>query len=239
LEEEIAKLVDIESIKNSYPAIFKEMIEERYNIIGFSSQDVKDAQVIDIGAHIGTFSLLCQVCGAKSIISIEANPETFKKLIVNLSKCPSVRGIINKAIFDGCIDNVNIINSDTESRITTEKGSFQDIPSVSLDKILSEQNGDDIVLKIDTEGAEYNILPACSKKLLRKCKTIFLETHYFKDDGNKLPGKSAAFLKEYLHLMGFKQKHYSPYFFMTYDDQGNCTSCNVIPNFEFLKLERE
>lgn len=239
LKEELSKIVDIESIKLNHYNVYEDMVEKEYRTVSFSPSDVKDAQVIDVGAHIGMFSLLCQVHGARSITAIEANPKTFIELVSNLSKCKSVRDILNKAVFDGCINELNIIDKGTESRVTQEENvSFKGISCISLDQIINEHHGDDLVLKMDVEGAEYTILPSCSKKSLRKIKTIFLETHNISNDGNSLPGKTANFLKEYLKVMGFNQTHCSNMFH--WEVVCNVVkSCDLIPNSEFLKFERD
>ena len=52
-------------------------------------------------------------------------------------------------------------------------------------------------MKMDIEGAEYDVIPACSKSALRRCKRIFLETHVMRDNGNDKPGHTSVFLKEY------------------------------------------
>ena len=231
-EREISKFIDIELIRK-HGVVFNDIVEMEYKRIGFLPSDVFGKKVIDIGAHVGIFSLLCQALGARSIISIEANPKTFADLFRNLSQCPSVKAIINKAVFDGCIAEINIIDKDTGSTVTnSELGSFQGIQCISLDHILEEQNSNEIVMKMDIEGAEYTVLPACSKKSLRKCRTIFLETHPLDNEGNKVPGKRAEFIKEYLQLIGFKIVH-QDYVWVNSFQNGICVSSTPIINFEF------
>lgn len=173
---EVNNLIDVSKIIiRTHKKVYEDMICKEYGEIKFSPSDVNGRAVIDIGAHIGMFSLLCQVCGAKSITSIEANPKTFQLMKENLAKCTAVTSIINKAVVDGCVKSINLTDSDTESMITNKSSAFN-VQCLSLDEILKVQT-DDAVLKMDIEGAEYSVLPACSKISLRKCKTIFLETH--------------------------------------------------------------
>jgi FkbM family methyltransferase len=233
--EILSPLVPLESLKIRHEHVFSEILGDNYAITGFKGEDVKDAEVIDIGAHVGMFTMLCHAHGAKSIIPIEANPHTYNELISNLINIPTVKYSLNMAIFDGCLMFINFTDSGTESRIESD-GKIK-VPCMSLEEALSRCQGEDIVMKMDIEGAEYDVIPACSKSALRRCKRIFLETHVMRDNGNDKPGHTSVFLKEYLSLCGFKVAHYSPIFQWIWDN-GKVKSCTPIPNFEMLKMER-
>src|SRR5208283_2488621 len=46
-------------------------------------EDIKDKTVIDIGAHIGSFTRLALRMGAKKVIAVEASPMNYEYLIRN------------------------------------------------------------------------------------------------------------------------------------------------------------
>jgi FkbM family methyltransferase len=239
IQDRFSSLVDIELFKTKHQSIFSDLIEQEYNIVAFSPDDVKGKTVIDIGAHVGTFSLLCQACEAANITCIEASPKNFAELTTNLQKCTSVRSILNIAVADGCIKTLNITDEDTASKTTTDiQSPFTGIPCISLDDIINIHDGDDLVLKIDIEGDEYKVIPSCSKRSLRKCKTIFLEIHPLQNNKNDLPGHTSRFLREYMSAMGFNVVYTTQIFWNQYDAQGNPVSSAPIPNFEMTKLVR-
>lgn len=223
---DVSSLVDVLSIRHRHPHVWHEIIEEAYRIIQFEPELVKGKQVIDIGAHVGIFSILCQACGAKDITCVELNPENFMELVQNVRRCLSVTSMMNKAISDGCTKTVHVLGDSAWSQTTDDrsKGKYFDIPCMSLDDLLYSHVGDDLVMKMDIEGDEYKVLPSCSKQALRRCETIFLETHNL-PDSDSVPGKTSKFLIEYMNTMGFDVL-FNQYVF------------DGVPNFQMIKLGR-
>ena len=73
------------------------------------------------------------------------------------------------------------------------------VKTVALNDILSEIDSDQIFMKMDIEGAEYQILYNSDKDLIRKCSSMILEYHF--RDNEKRNGQS---LRKYLESIGYE-----------------------------------
>jgi len=233
VKDDIAKLCNIEKMEQHDPTLFKDMILSEYEQVAFKKEDVKDKQVIDLGANIGMFSSLCHVSGAKSIFAVEFNPENFAMLQENTSRMNVT--CFRRAAFDGVKREVQVTGSGVTSKVG-DSGS--PIEALSLDDILvaSGFQGDDLVLKVDIEGAEYDVMLGASGRTIRKFKTIFLETHI---PDKKETGRNAKFLTDYLCFLGFDVRYRTQMFWWKWDENGVCTNCELITDFEMMSFVRK
>jgi FkbM family methyltransferase len=159
-------------------------------------EDVLDKVVIDIGAHIGSFSILSLSMGAKRVISAEASIENFEYLIKNTKLFKNV-SIINAAIL-GNNNNKFIKFQRSLNRDNTGGGSVVylnekedsfDVPVVTFDDLFLLNNSCDL-LKLDCEGSEFSIIK--DSKNIGFVKKIVGEYH--ESDLNKMKDLS-DFLK--------------------------------------------
>ena len=151
--------------QSSADHIFSEIfIGESYPL----AENNKEKKVIvDIGANIGLFTFYAQMKFPKSrIISIEADPNNFKILEKN----------INQNNLNNCVRIFNNVISSSKGKqpfyLSTnpgwsssynkrgaENGKLIYLEPLSLSKLFQLNNIDRVdVLKIDVEGAEYDIL---------------------------------------------------------------------------------
>lgn len=170
-----------------------------------------DAVIIDIGAHIGAFSLLAATKYTQShIFAFDPSIENFALLNKNIKINNLEKRIktFNLAVTDGkkktIMLNEHPSNLGMHSVIFDYnlggKGQQYDVPTTSLDRIFSENKIKTChLLKIDCEGAEYNILFNTPKKILGKINNIVLEYH----DGNNVNK-----LKKLLVDNGFRTAYY-------------------------------
>jgi FkbM family methyltransferase len=232
VKNDIEKLCNIEKMEQHDPSLFKGMILNEYEQVGFKRSDVIGKDVIDLGANVGMFCALCHAVGAKSIFAIEFNPENFVMLQENMSRMNV--SCLRRAAFDGVKRKVQVSGSGVTSKIGESGPSVE---ALSLDDILvaSGFHGDDLVLKVDVEGAEYDILLAASGRTIRKFKTIYLETHI--PDRKEL-GRNSKFLIDYLSFFGFTVREKTQMCHWEWDGKGNCTKCTEIENFSMMSLDR-
>ena len=159
-------------------------VENEYQINNF-----EDKIVVDIGAHIGSFSMLAAQSGAKKVLAFEANKGNFRLLKSNLQS--TFVEVYNLAVYDSDGSNFQSIPSYDAANTggcpvgKIEKGG---VLSISLDIIISMAGFID-VLKLDCEGSEYPIILGCEN--LKKIKAIVGEYHSpnqcpFDDFKNKL-----------------------------------------------------
>ena len=148
----------------------------------------EDDIVVDIGAHIGGFSIrAAKLAHFGRVYAYEASSKNYDLLKRNSQLC-RVNNITsyNKAVSDtrgelkfyqpGHNGALGSLIQDTDSPMEI-------VESVTLPDIISENNIDTIdLLKIDAEGAEYNILLNSPDTALAKVRRIILEYHEFDND---------------------------------------------------------
>jgi FkbM family methyltransferase len=153
-----------------------------------------DTVVIDGGAGYGEFSIECALKGAMKIYSFEPNPFLTDYLLRNTFDFPQIQ-VISKALWVNSNNStlyfrptgtasasIKEIQFDPDSEQGSDRNtieiSFFDIKSL-VDKILNEYPDHSIVLKLDIEGAEYEIISYLSEtKILAHFSTIYIEYHY-------------------------------------------------------------
>lgn len=123
----------------------------------YDSLPIADKIVLDIGGNIGGFARYAALRGAKKVISIEPEESNFKCLQEN------TRGL-GVICLRGCLDKENGetkiylstgINAGNTSQ-TSRRGRFsQTVPKISFTQIMEKYQPESV--KIDCEGAEYNI----------------------------------------------------------------------------------
>jgi FkbM family methyltransferase len=146
---------------------------DEYNIPLMGS----DSLVVDVGAHIGSFSYLALKRGAERIYSFEAHPENFAVACKNLEQFGNKVTIRNRGVWRSDIDLQDefLYNDSLENRTDMNTGGLSvlwnnegiPVPMVSLDSILKEVTDDGKrhvnLMKVDCEGSEYPILLTCNK----------------------------------------------------------------------------
>ena len=154
------------------------MIQE-YSNSGF---DINDSDiVIDIGAHIGLFALFAsQFCKQGRIFCFEPIKENYELLVENINS-NKIKNIIpfNFAVSKES-DSVKIFLNDDYSghSMFLETNNFVIVKSKSLLDIFSENNIQECnFLKLDCEGAEYDIINSLPSDFLNKIKKSVIEYH--------------------------------------------------------------
>jgi FkbM family methyltransferase len=145
--------------------------------------------VVDIGANVGTYTLLAlqSVGGAGRVIAYEPTPRVFDILKNNVQINgfleSGVADLRRKAVSDGAADRASFYlssNSLMNSLYGEDPASIRpvavvDVECVSLDADLSDLDRVDVV-KVDAEGAEPAILRGMMKLIARNPGiTIFIE----------------------------------------------------------------
>lgn len=176
------------------------------NYYSVEKQDIEGRNVIDIGANIGLFSIYCEQFDPNHIIAVEPHPENYGNLVENVmvweetheDKMGNIMAVCS-AVTDGTKKKVNIEGEGGHAHLSTNG---HECEAQTLQEIYEMQeiyNDVDTVLKLDCEGAEFQILYSSSIELLRKFKIIFLEAHEIYD-----PRASIDHLISYMKWFGFE-----------------------------------
>jgi FkbM family methyltransferase len=156
-------------------------IIQEYQKDGFEIQN--DDVIIDIGGHIGLFSLYSsQFCKNGKIFSFEPIKENYNLLRDNIEQ----NNIKNIKTFNVAISNKKEKNriylSDDDQAAHSFYGIGKksiEVETTTLDHVIRSEN---IIkcdlLKLDCEGAEYEIIDSLTDDILSKIKKICLEYHF-------------------------------------------------------------
>lgn len=161
--------------------------------------------VIDIGANIGVFSLYAAHCGkAERVFAYEPNSESFGYLLKNVraNRLESIIFPYRLAVTDTPEATVRFPKQSSMYNAIIEdsdNGDFEVVGTTSMEVMLSEIAQVDL-LKLDCEGAEYDILMKSNRAVFDKISAIRLEYHYGRED------EISAFLGRF----GFNRCRYSP-----------------------------
>jgi len=151
--------------------------EYRLNDVPPGSYDT----VIDVGGHIGTFAIRASGI-ARRVLCFEPTPESYELLSRNVARHPNVTAFpLGVAGRRGTMTlHVGVSpsrNSMFPSEPERSKGTLS-AETVTLEDIFREQAIERCdLLKIDCEGAEYDILYATPKELWPRIARTCLEYH--------------------------------------------------------------
>jgi len=226
--------------------IYKQVVEDNEYRLP-SKFDKKDI-ILDIGAHIGSFSYACLVRGAGRVIAFEPDPENYDSLCTNLSIFIKDRRLVvhNKAVFRSDRSSTlylggygqlgeNVANTGGVGVILQDQGTS--IESVGLDQIISdiqlqtEGSFDRVLrlLKLDCEGAEWGIL--MTSKLFNCFKQICGEFHEisgsYSSEKSQFEVNGTKIFTNVLLLEILKRAGYSAVCHRSRDADRNPTSCGL------------
>jgi len=133
-------------------------------------KNIKRPVVIDVGAHVGDYTRDVLECNQGALIfAFEPHPMAYKKLITNVTSnnihafnlaVGNVNGITELYDYDTEDSSVHAsLYKDVIEGLHKGKSKSYSVNIIKLDDFLQEKDIDRIdLLKIDTEGNEYNVL---------------------------------------------------------------------------------
>lgn len=187
---------------------FKEIFMDECYMNGHHLHIPDNSTIIDIGANAGFFTLFATSRYTNSsVLAYEPIPSNFTQCQRNRElnadcdiKC------FQKAVA-GCSGTVEIM-FDPDDSFTTNATIFQKphkhnkvirVPSIGLSDIFREHSINRCnLLKMDCEGAEYDIIYNCPLDCLSRINQIAMEVH-----GGIEPGQNIDSLAAYLNEQGF------------------------------------
>ena len=148
--------------------------------------------VLDLGAHVGYYTVLASVLVGDTgqVVVFEPEPENlyFLHRHVKLNKCDNVT-VIEACVADSS-GECTFCREGTGTGHIDEAGDLT-VPVVSLDELLADGTIPlPDYMKIDVEGAELRVLQGASQLIADARPTIFLSVH-----GEQLSADCSDFLK--------------------------------------------
>jgi FkbM family methyltransferase len=207
----------------------KDYEDENFNFLEKSV--VKGGVVIDIGSHIGLFSMVASklVGNTGKVYAFEPSPTTFnvlqktiainktEKFVLPFQKAVgAAKGIIEFYVSNNSVDNSNSL----VKHVTDRDIKGIDIEITTTDIFVQEQQIDKIdFIKIDVEGAEYDTLLGAKNTLLKYKPNCMVGIHpvAIKAKGDELI-KIYEFLKECNYNLFVNDKEISKEDFLLTND---------------------
>ena len=137
--------------------------------------------VIDCGAHIGAFSIMCvKYLRNVEVIAFEPNPDSFRYLNENARKFGKIQAL-NKAvaITNGTLDLYSPDQSDWSGRWTSIPNANEHLTVEAIDifSFIRQLDREVFILKLDIEGYEERLIDSVQENDLKIIRSIIVETH--------------------------------------------------------------
>ncbi|MDO9565366.1 MAG: FkbM family methyltransferase [Candidatus Desulfaltia sp.] len=192
---------------------FKEIFMDECYMDGLELHVPDNSNIIDIGANAGFFTLFAASrFNCSKILAYEPIPSNFKQLARNRGlNADCSMECFQKAVA-GHSGTVEIMFNPDDS-FTTSATIFQkthrhnkiiQVPSITLSDIFREHSIERCdLLKMDCEGAEYDIIYGCPLECLSRIDQIAMEVH-----GGIEPKQNIESLETYLNEQGFTTRRW-------------------------------
>ncbi len=180
-------VIDTLAGDNSFRTLIEVIANDVYRLCDLAGMKV--STVVDLGANIGAFTLFCAERFPQArIISFEPNQRACAQLATNVNRNQlSSRVEIHHSAVTGSSLPRRVKLWEPVSRSVNSsllgtvgggrgEGRWVDVPAVSLTELLSYYHEVDL-LKMDVEGAEYDIIAGMAASALRNVCRIVLEYH--------------------------------------------------------------
>ena len=165
--------------------VLKEVLaDDEYVFASGCFGDLAEPRILDLGAHIGTFSLwcLCQMPSAR-ILCVEANPDTFRILKMNAHhwmRTGAQLRVVHAAASGRSGELVAIREGATSSMSSRVDGQgtlvAHSLSFPALIELFVPEGSDVDLAKIDIEGSEEELICSHPEALLR-IRTLIVELH--------------------------------------------------------------
>ena len=189
---------DAREEQNVRIVFFENFIDDQY---GLAEIQGSISTIADIGANVGCFTLAAKAYFPKATIhAYEPNPRiqpVLQQNATNVGACIFPEAVGTADGYVKMIDDSFSGNARTESAETSSHA----IPQVSLERVIQRLGGEVDLLKVDCEGAEWQILS--DDDSLRKIKRMRLEYHLW-------GGRSFDELAEAVARHKFEIIHHQP-----------------------------
>jgi len=191
------------------------IIEEIFDVNSYPFDDfqlAKTALVIDVGAHIGCFTMKAAgMVKEGRVFSFEPERNNYRILRRNIR----LNDLSNVYIFNQGIAYpqgkrklyTSSLNTGGHSLFPEHSGKYDLADCITLQHVFANNRIANVdLLKLDCEGAEYEILYNTPKEYLDRIRKIVIEYHDFEGTNNSIHD-----LVEFLTRHGFKAEKISRY----------------------------
>ena len=189
------------------------------NVYKVSRADLANRTVIDIGANQGMFSILAAALGSSKVLAVEPVTGTFDLLNANI-KASNLHNIhaIKRAVCGKPSGPVSIgLHDKSGHNSMYQSGSSSElVQTITLAELVKQAGSDPIFLKLDCEGAEYDIIFDSEAGVFDQVQSIAVEIH-----GDLHPKyKGVESLQNKLKELGFRNINSTQIGMWWYNNEG-------------------
>jgi len=157
---------------------------------------------IDVGAHVGYFSITATAAGARSVTAIEMHPANWRLLQANVPSAVTM----NAAAGQVAGEREYFLGAGHSNHSLIQRGDTSDvrasIPVVTLDDVLTIDARQSHLIKIDVQGYETSVLRGYQNGLTAEGPILVFEVER-NDDG---PGLDAIYEDALALLIGYEYR---------------------------------
>lgn len=179
--------------------VYAVLVENEYRAPAFAPDDV----IVDIGAHIGSFSWRAYLNGSRTIYAFEIDPWHMEAANINLAEMRDGVQLYHMAVVRG--DELRAAEYHYDGAWNSFGLHGTVVRSTSLDEIIERAVDPIRFLKIDCEGGEYPILYTCTA--MDRIQEIAGEWHRVDPSAPELQGlpyeTNEVGLQRFLESCGF------------------------------------
>ena len=185
-------------------ALLSVYVDRDYEIPGLDWASLR--AVIDIGAHVGAFTVWASVRAPRArFVVVEPNPAVQPHLLANIAGNGLVgrsRVVLAAVGPQECVGGLVDGDQSLGTRVTARWAGGPRIAVTTLDALLTSAGVTEVdLLKLDCEGAEYDVLLGAPASVLQRVRRIACEYH-------PAPGGTVDDLERRLRSLGFRVSHH-------------------------------
>lgn len=190
--------------------VYEIFADDAYRMQELASGLSDDATVLDVGGQIGCFSLaVAKTMPNASIHVYEASPTSASYVSRNVEANDlGSRITVHACAMSGEEGTFTFVDSGTASGhngLTAPDGLGQEVtvPATTFDEAVKSAGGPVQIVKIDVEGAEYDIILKSDPASWADVRKVVMEYH-------PLPGHSLTELTDFFSAIGLEQVRHDP-----------------------------
>jgi FkbM family methyltransferase len=146
------------------------------NCYGLTPEICKDREFIDIGANMGMFSIFASYLGASKVIAVEPVSSIVAILKDNITDIDNI-SVLQNIVSDvgNQVIKIGLQDKCGHNSVYSPSDNFEEVETITLKDLLDMTTSNDVFLKIDCEGGEYDILLNADN--LDRVTTVAIEIH--------------------------------------------------------------